>query len=806
MAAIGAGWGVAVERAAGLRVSGVLVVPLGLAAAIVVASLLTAWGVTAPAATAVVAVGAPAGLIIARPVRRFALWPALAAAGVLLAYGAPVLLSGSATFAGYFRLDDTATWLGITDHVMSHGRSLADLPPSQYSARLSEYVANAYPLGAFMLLGVGHALTGIDSAWIFQPYLACCGAAVGLGVYALVEPVLESPRLRALVAFLAAQPALLYGYSLWGGIKELTSAFLLVLGAALVAALIAARPESPRRLLPVAVAAAALIVTLGVGAAAWVLPALVGVVIAWLLRARRGKLWGVAQGVALLGVTAAVLALPMWVVLSSFLGNDSNLFTSGQPRSETLANLFQPLSGWQLVGIWPVGDFRLRSPTVPSVLLIGLALLAAAVAIWFTVSRRQLTVATYVALALVGCGVFYFVGSTPWVLAKALAIASPALLAAGLVGGTLLFLRWRVGLLVLLALGGGVIWSNVLAYRDVTLAPRSRLADLQHIGELLAGSRPTFMNETEYYAYRHFLRDGAPFEPAIVDQPLPNRPVLLPLRTLVLLSGNAWADLDSFALSTLEPYRSIVTRRSPAESRPPSIYKLVWQGRYYQLWQRPALPSTRILNHIPLGESNALPYCGPAENGPSNPLCSIDPAAIPSCGEIQGLARQASVEHARLVAYQRAQPIATRGDQTVWPGGWKDIRASRALVATTPGTAVGHIAVPSKQSYGLWLDGSFTRGFDVSVDGRGVGSVENELGGWVHLADLPLAAGMHTFSLTYPQPGLTPGSGENAGTFLSAIVLQPQSPPSELITVSPRQAARLCGRPLDWIELVWTLG
>jgi hypothetical protein len=109
MAAIGAGWGVAVERAAGLRVSGVLVAPLGLAAAIVVASLLTAWGVTAPAATAVVAVGAAAGLIIARPVRRLALWPALTAARVLLAYGAPVLLSGSATFAGYFRLDDTAT-------------------------------------------------------------------------------------------------------------------------------------------------------------------------------------------------------------------------------------------------------------------------------------------------------------------------------------------------------------------------------------------------------------------------------------------------------------------------------------------------------------------------------------------------------------------------------------------------------------------------------------------------------------------------------------------------------------------------
>ena len=86
-------------------------------------------------------------------------------------------------------------------------------------------------------------------------------------------------------------PALLYGYSLWGGIKELTAAFLLVLGAALFAQVIVARPQSPRRLLPLAVAAAALIVTLGAGAAAWVVPALVGVVIVWVFRARQDELW-----------------------------------------------------------------------------------------------------------------------------------------------------------------------------------------------------------------------------------------------------------------------------------------------------------------------------------------------------------------------------------------------------------------------------------------------------------------------------------------------------------------------------------
>ena len=118
-----------------------------------------------------------------------------------------------------------------------------------------------------MLPGVARALTGIDIAWVFQPYLACCAAAVALCLYALMAPLIASPRMRALLVFLAAQSALLYGYSLWGGIKELTAAFLLVLGVALAAAIARRRPARPRELFPLTIAAGALIQTLGVGAA-----------------------------------------------------------------------------------------------------------------------------------------------------------------------------------------------------------------------------------------------------------------------------------------------------------------------------------------------------------------------------------------------------------------------------------------------------------------------------------------------------------------------------------------------------------
>ena len=221
----------------------------------------------------------------------------------------------------------------------------------------------------------------------------------------------------------------------------------------------------------------------------------------------------------------------------------------------------------------------------------------------------------------------------------------------------------------------------MLAYRAVTLAPRPRLAELQHIGGLVAGKGPTFLNEYEVYADEHFLRSGAPVGPADY------RKAPLPLKSGVELTDRteaAWADLDSFPLSTLEPYRSIVTRRSPAESRPPSIYRLIWQGRYYQLWQRPAHPVRRILEHVPLGESNTLAYCGSAV-GSEQPLCSVDPVATPPCKQVQGIAAQAQREHAQLVAYQRPEPLVARADEGHAPGSWTDDAAAHILIPTSPG-------------------------------------------------------------------------------------------------------------------------
>ncbi|MFL5824245.1 MAG: hypothetical protein ACJ764_12490 [Solirubrobacteraceae bacterium] len=828
LAALGAGWGLLVQKLAGTSYHGALLIPLGLAAVTVVAGTITLSSALAPAAVPVCAVGAVAGLIWARPWRGWRgwpwstiLWPALAAVGVILAYGAPVLLYGHPTFTGYLRLDDTATWFNVIDHVMAHGHSGAGEPQSTYSLVFTGDVGSSYPLGAFMVLGVGRALVGQDVAWLFAPYLACCGALIALCVYALAEPFVASRRLRALVAFLAAQPALLYGYALWGGIKELTSAWLLALGVAIMAPLLGRRPEKGRTLLGLGVAAGALATTLTVGAAAWMIPALAILVAAWLWpawRDRRAGWWrGPLRSVAWLTGLTALCAIPLWAQIGPFLSSDAGLFSAGQTSATQLGNLLQPLSGFQLAGIWTIGDFRVTAPAFPTGPLVALVIVAAVAAVAFTIWRRQGGLLLYPAVALLGCLAFWLAGSTPWVMGKSLAIASPALLAAALIGGAMLFARWplgairgnarvgraalkTVGALVLVLLAVGVVGSNVRGYHDALLAPYQRMSELSHIGQLVDGHGPTFINDYEVYADRHFARAGAPTEPAEY------RYAGLPTSRGTLLVKTAYADLDSFPLTTLLPYRSIVVRNSPVDSRPPSLYRLVYHGTYYDLYERPALADQHVVVHVPLGDQNVYPYCGAAENGPTMPQCPVAPAAMPPCSQIQSLAGLARTRGGSLVAYQRPLPVVVHGDDVLWPGRWFHDNSGHSLTANTPGTAVAHIALPTSQVYKLWLGGIFTRGFDVAVDGGHLGRIANQIfdiDGYAPVARLPLRAGVHTVTITYPGAGPGPGSGDNNYTSLNHIAFEPlQSPATQLLRVTPDQARALCGRALDWIDVV----
>ena len=832
LAAIGLGWGALIQWLAGERELGALTIPLGLASAIVVAGLLTAFSSTAPLAAPVASIGAIAGVGYVWGRARIGAAPALAAIGVLLVFGAPVILSGTATFLGYVRLDDTSTWLGLTDQLFAHGRSFTSLQPDSTFRLIVETnlgtghyeqgtVAGAsYPAGSFMLLGIGHWVTGIDSAWIFQPYLACCAAALALAVYELLTPIVTMRWLRGVVAFLGAQSALLFGYAAWGGIKELTVAFLIPTAIAAIARLLAHEQPRARSALPLALVVAALMLSLGPGGSVYVLPALLALV--------AGLLWRGVLGVhparlawvfLAFAAASALFLLPFWLTLASYLRVDQGSFTSINSHAAEYGNLLEPLRAIQLAGIWFYSDFRKYSAAMPfgatpsflNYALIWLVFASGLGALAWSAWKRQGALAAYMYAAMIGVLAVLAEHGTPWLTGKALAMSSPAILLGGLVGAAVLIGSRRAvtviaGVAILGALGVGVIYSNVLQYRNVSLAPRDQLAELQTIGQKLAGEGPTFVNEYEIYADRHFLRAGAPVAPS---EYRPGPQELLPTTTGAVLTAGSFADIDSFPLSTLQPFRSLVTRVSPVASRPPSDYHLVWEGRFYQLWRQATHLGYRIIKHVPLGDSTTLNYCGPAENGADQPLCSIQPAAVMPCPQVLSLAQEADGVGGYLVAHELTNPIVLRGTQTTWPSSWiAGAGGLQALTPTTPGTDVARIEIPTgPHSYQLWLGGSFARGFVVSVDGRRIGAVSNELnntGDYNSVgAPLTLGAGVHVIDITYPKPGWGPGGDDDENyTSLFEVVLQQLDTPSSLLRVEPSQASTLCGRSLDWVEVV----
>lgn len=732
--ALALGCGLLLETVSRVQL-GVLVLPAGFAAIVVVGTIPAAFDSGGPWAAPLVVACAAAGLVSRGWWRRGRdRGAALAASAVYVVYALPVVVSGAATFAGYIRLDDTATFLGLGDRIVEHGHGVG-LPPSSYEAVLSFNLARGYPVGSLLPFAIGSRVTGIDAAWIYQPTLALTAALLALCLYAIAAPLLRRP---ALVAFLGAQPALLYGYALWGGVKELTAALFVVLAVAL-----AVRGA----VVPVAVAGAALLDALSVGGLVWLLPV---AVFAVLVQRRWTTL--------LAGVLCAALAIPTLLTARSFLSSET---VSTLRSGSDLGNLIRPLSLLQLAGIWPVGDFRLEPPhRLVTALLVVLVVAAALMGVWFAWRRGLVGLPLLLAVGLVGAAVYAGFGS-PWVAGKAYATAAPALLAVGVAGACAAFERWRVAGLALLAIAAGVIWSNALAYRDVALAPRGRLAELSAIGRRFAGDGPALMTEYNPYGVRHFLRR---LDPEGASE-LRRRAVFL-ARGGTLQKG-ASADIGAFALPSLEVYRTLVLRRSPVATRPPSDWTLAWRGRYYDVWER--APAGRILEHV----------------------------AAPVCADVRRLATRGA-----LVAAPSAQtPLLVNLGSVPEPSGWTTVGDDpEVVVPTDHGAVASFVSVPVAGRYAVWLGGSFGGSVDVFVDGRRVAGGHNRLdwpGLWAPLGTARLTAGRHAVILRYRARRWLPGA-HGEPPLLGPLALERETAPPPLVYGA--DAGSLCGRRLDWVE------
>jgi len=770
------GLGLLVDAVAGRRLPGVLVAPAGLAAIVVVGQFTTLSDataeLTAPALLLLAVLGA--GLSIPWRFGRPDPWPAGIALAVFAVFAAPVALSGEPTFAGYIKLDDTATWMALTDRVMEHGRSLEGLEPSTYRATLEFNLAGGYPVGVFIPFGAAQKLVGGDLAWVFQPYLSFLAAMLALCLWRIagaVGSVAVRPGLRGLAVFLAAQPALLFGYAMWGGVKELAAAALVALCAALA-------PNALRRsgvpfvshgdirnsgravgrmlrdLAPLALAAAALVGVLSLGGLVWLGPMLLSLtVIAW----RRFGPRPAAIRAALFAALAVVLMAP--VLATGIVPPTSKPLVGSNGEG----NLRGPLSAFQALGVWPSGDFRFHPDAgIATAVLVALALGAAALGLWVAWRRRAERPLFY-ASALLALAAIVVLGS-PWAAGKALATASPIALSLAALGALAALRVDRVaGGLLVVALAGGVLWSNALAYGGVSLAPYDRLVELERIGEEFAGQGPALMTEYEPYGARHFLREldaeGA--------SELRVRPVTL--RGGETAEKGEAVDLDRIDLEALFTYRTLVVRRGPATSRPPLPYSLASAGEYYEVWQRPVEPEgERVLSHQPIGGED-------------------DAGGLPNCSEVQGLG------------------LLALSNQLGYPP--QSIRLLAAPAAPVYDATDGLLRVPRAGRYEAWLKGSARGSVELLVDGEQVGEARQELnndGGFINLGEARLARGAHEARLRFGGADLHPGSGGFPRPATGPLLFSPAAAEAggKIVSVGVDEARALCGRRLDWIEAV----
>jgi hypothetical protein len=667
---------------------------------------------------------------------RGSIWQLLVCPLVYVLALAPVLLAGRPTFSSYMALADSAVHMLGADFLIRHGQDYSHLDlHNSYGLFVHNYYGSSYPSGADTLFGGSSFLLGLPLIWTFQPFVAFMLATAAGPAWLLVRRVGLRGGWAALATLTVTLPALVYAYELIGSVKEIAALPLILCMGALVVDHRRWLWHGVRAVIPFALVVAAGVASLGVAFGAWVLAALLVLAGVALVELRDGRMprWdrasppepdvGAASTKAgALGLLALfvsgllvllVAAWPTWAHLSGSLKVAQVIASTSNS-----GNLHSPLRPSQLFGVWLGGSYKLL-PTggalTLTIVLIALALVLVVVGAGNLVRARRYALAGWFAgtvivwLTLVGF-------ASTWANAKTLMLTSPAVMLMAWAGiAALRDSRIRIAApLLAFLLVGGVLYSDALLYHSSNLAPTARYEELASINKRFAGRGPTLFTDFDEYSL-YELRDMDVGGPDFVYPP----PALAS-------AAGGYGDpvkLEKIARAAFASYPLIVTRRDPTALRPPAVYRLLWQGAYYQVWGR---------------------------------------AQSASSGRLSG--------GARLVPLVEV-PLA----RTFRPPGWRLSR--KGIVMGGAGTLSAQFVLPHGGVWELWLKGDVMRAVTVRIDGLKLGTLGGQLDGNSLVVNvltpfrMRLDAGGHTLTISRPGADLAPGDG-GAAT-LAAIVLVP---------------------------------
>jgi hypothetical protein len=777
----------------------VLVLPAGFAALLAIGTFLTAFDLTAELNAVALVLLAIGGLVLERRTVVAALrtgWaffaPAVAALAGYLLMVFPAMSTGTASWTGYQRITDLSQQFNWAAWLVTRGREIPPVRDGGFLEVISKTAVTGYPGAGNAVFGSVAQIFGVQPAWTYQALMGITVAMLVLAVYGLLERAVESRGLRTLGAFVAAQPSILFGYGMVGGIKEYTSAFGLVFCGALLNRL---RPSEQglRGMLPLALGVSATIGSFSLTIGPWMgvlLPVAAAITVVgrrWEIDRRALAAWaGTAVVIAALSAPMLYWATQLAKVAVQAEGSDATALID-------LGNLRAAIPVRSALGAWISGDYRnpeLGDTPQTALVLVVIAALAIVglVAAWRARHRGLLVLALSTAVATL----YYVTRTGPWIELKAICLTGPIVLSLAFTGvawiGRAAPLRTGRGAL---AAGGaavvalGVLAGNALAIHDITLAPGERMRDLDRIGQRFAGQGPAVYPAHEEYA-ELFLRDlkvTALVNPGAAGIGPPQ------LRPDVLANGPEFSrayDLDAFIVTWLEQARLIVQRRGPFFSRPPARYELVRRSRFTDVWRRSS--GEWAFWHV------AVPGAGPEE-------MRLD------CRELIRRVPTVNPDTSRIAYAIPPQNAVTDLDESRLPGPWRSTSPD-TVVMNGPGSVEGTVRVPETGEYRIWIQGAEQRPATVAIDGREAGVLDDAWSytqGWTLLSTRRVDAGTHAVRLTKGSGRPWPGDGAG-GAAVGPIVLERADDPSAgAVRYAPLSDARRICRDVadyDWVELV----
>ena len=166
--------------------------------------------------------------------------------------------------------------------------------------------------------------------------------------------------------------------------------------------------------------------------------------------------------------------------------------------------------------------------------------------------------------------------TSPYAAAKVMMLFSIAAVLTAMLGAVALHDAGRriEGWILAVVIGGGVLWTNALAFHDSSVAPQARFKELASIGSRFSGQGPAFYNLWDTYPI-YFLRQESTSIPDVNAGPVPLR-TGLPAHDFGQASS-AW-DPNDLDPAWLQTNRLLILGRSPIIARPPANYQLAYRG------------------------------------------------------------------------------------------------------------------------------------------------------------------------------------------------------------------------------------